>query len=255
MADKLPAIMFYPGDWLQDSVAGCSLAAQGLWLRMIITAHSSEPYGHLAILVKGVVNPLAPQELARRCGTTVEELMPLLEELRNANVFSEENGIIFSRRMVKDNNLREIRRAAGRKGGNPALLNQKPTTRVKQNTEYEYVNEIEDEKSKEGVQGEIRITATTIPPPIESVITHGVRIMLPEDQCRLFFDHHDARGWKSKGSKIVNWQRAMSTWASNFRSGAFAPTNGNGQAKPRDQKQLMAEAMEIYRKDHPNEQP
>ena len=39
---KLPYIQLYPGDWLRDSVAGCSLAAQGLWLRMMFVMHDSE---------------------------------------------------------------------------------------------------------------------------------------------------------------------------------------------------------------------
>jgi hypothetical protein len=38
---KRPSFQFYPGDWLRDSVAGCSLAAQGLWLRVMILAHDT----------------------------------------------------------------------------------------------------------------------------------------------------------------------------------------------------------------------
>jgi hypothetical protein len=39
-----------------------------------------------------------------------------------------EDGAIFNKRMVDDEKLCKIRREAGKKGGNPALLNQNPTT-------------------------------------------------------------------------------------------------------------------------------
>ena len=42
-----PYVPIYPGDWLQGPVAGCSLAAQGLWLRLKFIMHGCEPYGYL----------------------------------------------------------------------------------------------------------------------------------------------------------------------------------------------------------------
>jgi hypothetical protein len=96
---KLPAIMFYPGDWLRDPVAGCSLAAQGLWFRMMILMHDSEPYGYL--VMNG--SPIPPESIARRCGCTPEQYETLLAELERAGVPSRTSqGIIFSRRMARD---------------------------------------------------------------------------------------------------------------------------------------------------------
>lgn len=100
MGDKLPAFQFYPGDWLRDPVAGCSLSAQGLWLRMMILAHDSERYGYLS--VNGL--PIPSEALARRCSCdSLAQYTLLLAELDAANVPSRTpEGIIFSRRMVKD---------------------------------------------------------------------------------------------------------------------------------------------------------
>jgi hypothetical protein len=96
---KLPAIQFYPGDWLRDSVAGCSIAAQGLWLRMMFLMHDSERYGYLQQNGK----PIPSDSIARRCGCTPEEYLSLLSELDDAGVFSRSSdGIVFSRRMVRD---------------------------------------------------------------------------------------------------------------------------------------------------------
>lgn len=96
---SLPSIQLYPGDWLRDTVAGCSLAAQGLWLRMMFMAHDSERYGYL--MQNG--QPIPADSIARRCGCTTQEYLSLLDELDRAAVPSRTpEGIIFSRRMVRD---------------------------------------------------------------------------------------------------------------------------------------------------------
>ena len=104
MPGKLPYIQFYPGDWLRDNVSGCSLAAQGLWLRLMILGHDSDRYGYLAM--DGL--PMQRESIARRAGCSLAELDSLLAELDAARVPSRTpEGIIFSRRMVRDANARE----------------------------------------------------------------------------------------------------------------------------------------------------
>lgn len=115
---KLPAIQFYPGDWLRDDVAGCSLGAQGLWLRMMILMHDSDRYGYLA--KNGV--PIPPATIAQRCGTSLEQYTTLLAELDTHGVPSRtDDGTIFSRRMVRDAKAREEARTYGKLGGNPRI--------------------------------------------------------------------------------------------------------------------------------------
>jgi hypothetical protein len=100
---KLPAIQLYPGDWLKDDIAGCSIAAQGLWLRMMFVMHESERYGHL----QKNSSPIPPEAVARRCGVTLEQYDALLSELSRAGVPSiNDDGILYSRRMVRDASLR-----------------------------------------------------------------------------------------------------------------------------------------------------
>lgn len=117
--DKLPAFMFYPKDWLGDDIAGCSLAAQGLWLRMMLVMHFSKRYGYLEL--DGV--PMSPESIAFRCGArSLDEYTTLLSELDRAGVPSKtNNGTIYSRRMVRDARKRLIAKQNGKKGGNPKL--------------------------------------------------------------------------------------------------------------------------------------
>lgn len=97
---KLPAIMLYPGDWLQDEIARCSLGAQGLMLRLMFLAHGSTRYGYL-VNADGSAIPLG--SIAQVCGCTPEQCQSLLDELDSVGKLNRTaDGIIFIRRMVRD---------------------------------------------------------------------------------------------------------------------------------------------------------
>lgn len=115
---KLPCIHLYPGDWLRDHISGCSLAAQGLLIRMLFIMHDSERYGYLCVNGKAMTDEF----VARRCGTSVAEYSALLAELDRVKVLSRTgDGILFSRRMVKDAKLSSARAKVGAIGGKSSL--------------------------------------------------------------------------------------------------------------------------------------
>jgi len=127
---KRPAFQFYPADWRKDpALSTCSLAARGLWIELICVAHESDAYGVLSINGK----PMNIQQIARSVGESPAVVSKLLAELEQSNVFSrDDQGSIYSRRMVKDEHIRDIRANAGRLGGNPDLLKQKDKQTSKQ---------------------------------------------------------------------------------------------------------------------------
>jgi hypothetical protein len=111
---------FWPQDWQSDpGLRSCSLAARGLWIECIALMHRAEPYGHL--MVNGIVP--TSKRLAGIVGASERDVARLLLELDEAGVFSvNENGVIFSRRMVRDGNASQEGRDAvakrwGKKGG------------------------------------------------------------------------------------------------------------------------------------------
>ena len=121
---KRPAFMFYPGDWLRDTaLMSCSMSAQGLWIKMICLMHEGTPYGHLKVNNKVIL----PESLARMTGLTSTEIKGYLEELEEAGVFSRDGECIVSRRMIRDEEIRNKRAEGGKMGGNPALMPQKET--------------------------------------------------------------------------------------------------------------------------------
>ena len=113
-----PWMKWYPSDWRSDpGLRCCSLAARGLWVEMLCVMHEAPRRGYLLV---GNSAP-TPQQLAVISGSSIKETNRLLAQLMEAGVFSVEDGIIYSRRMVRDEKQRVIDRENGRKGGNPKL--------------------------------------------------------------------------------------------------------------------------------------
>ena len=116
---KRPSFQFYPADWLRDTaLRSCSMGARGLWIDMICYMHEGNPYGHLKVGNKVIL----PTNLASMAGSALQDVNGWLDELGQSGVFDLlPDGTIFSKRMVRDESLREIRAAGGKLGGNPAL--------------------------------------------------------------------------------------------------------------------------------------
>lgn len=102
-----PWIKFYPRDWRGDqALRAVSIAARGLWMECLCIMHEAKPYGHLMLNGK----PVEGDTLSRMTGVPVDEVSALLAELRQAGVLSvTSKGVVFSRRMVRDNSRREQR--------------------------------------------------------------------------------------------------------------------------------------------------
>ncbi len=117
---KRPAFQFYPADWRKDAaLQSCSLAAQGLWVNMLCIAHECEPYGHLTINGRAMTEA----QIARLVGVSLRECERAIAELVLAGVVSRTDetadcgeGVFYSRRMVRDEDVRN-RRAEGGKAG------------------------------------------------------------------------------------------------------------------------------------------
>ncbi len=108
---------------------------------LLAIMHAGEPYGHLTI--SG--NPIDTATLARMVGTTPAKVRKLTAELEARNVFSRtELGVIYSRRMVRDEHIRNVRSEAGKLGGNPNLIEgNQDKQRVKPQVNQQVKQEVE----------------------------------------------------------------------------------------------------------------
>lgn len=109
---KWPAYQHYPGDFERDLAAN-SLAAQGLWIRMLGWMHQNEAHRGFLELPNG--QPMTDKQIALRVGRSVREVRPLIEELKNFGVFSvTPSGALYCRRMARETYISEVRRAAAK---------------------------------------------------------------------------------------------------------------------------------------------
>jgi hypothetical protein len=116
---KLRWAKLWWSDWENDpALRLCSLAAQGLWMRLLCLAANADPYGH--VLVAG--KPPTIAQIARIVGAQGSQVRLLVTELERNGVLSRsDRGAIVSRRMVRDGAEHAIKSQAGSLGGNPAL--------------------------------------------------------------------------------------------------------------------------------------
>lgn len=86
--------------WLSDpGLSCCSPAARGVWMDLLAAAHKGDPPGHVTIDGRA---PSMPQ-LAKIARCSSRSLPKLLDELEQNGVFSRtDEGVIYSRRMVRD---------------------------------------------------------------------------------------------------------------------------------------------------------
>lgn len=109
--------------WWQDyerdpALRLCSLAAQGLWMRLLCLMHEADPYGYLCVNHR----PLHTRQLAQMLGVAERQIQRLMAELREAGVYSTTpEGLVFCRRLLRDKAASDLGAQWGRTGGNPRL--------------------------------------------------------------------------------------------------------------------------------------
>ena len=138
---KLPAFQFYPGDWLKDpALRAASSGARGLWIDMLCLMWESQPRGYLQTPTGA---PLTDEQIARMTGNcSLEDVRGWLAELESLGVFSRtSSGVIYSRRLVREERKRVLCREAGKRGGNPTLT-APPTRTVKGEAKGEAKGEV-----------------------------------------------------------------------------------------------------------------
>ena len=232
---KLPAIQFYPGDWHKDQgVQALDLAQRGAWFELLLMMHDSDERG--VLLVNG--QPMPDAVIARRLGLDNQTANQILTTLLTYGVASRRtsDGALFCRRMVKDENLRRVRTEAGKKGGNPHLLNQKPkqkaTTRVKQIPTPSFSSSITTSVLEREAANTAPLVSTAekkvekptgkrpkggVPPTLAEVRDYAAA-QYPDSadaqtEAATFHDHYESNGWRVSGKTLMaDWRASFRNW-------------------------------------------
>ena len=131
-----PSTRWFFNDW--DNEPGmkfCSLAAQGLWFKMLGLAARSREYGVVLIGDHPSLRTDLPALLAPSCGETVETIGKLVDDLITFKVAAVDGrGRVINRRMVREAKeeadriaLSAARSAAGRADARTSMANSRQT--------------------------------------------------------------------------------------------------------------------------------
>lgn len=223
---KMPAFQFYPADWRKDpGVQSLSFHDRGVWFEILCLMHESEQRGKLMIGGR----PMPDSALARLLGLDKQNLTTTLTTLLDFGVASrdEESGALVSRRMVRDEILRKIRKDAGKKGGNPRLVNQNPTTPVNQNptTHLKQNPTPSSSSSPSGIlERDIDAGAEVRRPSLEQALSAAAQIGVTPEMADEWWNAREGSEWMKGtgggGTTPVgsNWRADLKTYASRMAS-------------------------------------
>jgi hypothetical protein len=114
---------FFWNDWQNDQALKlCPLAAQAIWMRCLCVCAQATKRGYL--LVDGIKPTDA--DLAKLFGCTAEEVATNLAIIKAKNVCGvTRDGILYSRRMIREAKKKAASRKGGKKGGQTTHRNKK----------------------------------------------------------------------------------------------------------------------------------
>ena len=120
--------MFYPSDWHNDlKVQSLTALERYIWFELILVMHVAEERGKL------ILNdaPMDAKWLAKKIRIKAITMKKALQKFcQNGVAYTDNKGIIYNKRMVEDERIRQLRAAAGKLGGNPNLVNQNSEARL-----------------------------------------------------------------------------------------------------------------------------
>jgi hypothetical protein len=181
---------------------------------MICFMHEGTPYGYLKVNRKVIL----PGNLAVMVGVNLQDAERLLAELEECGVFErDEEGCIYSKRMVRDESLRNARAQGGKLGGNPALV--KGKVNLKDNPKVEN----EDKQKPTPSSSSSSSSSKFIIPSLEEITEYIRSISANVDPVK-FHSHYESNGWMVGKNKMKSWKAAITTWNTTAKP-TTRPTN------------------------------
>jgi hypothetical protein len=241
---------------------------RGIWFEILCLMHESDERG--VLLLNG--KPMPEDALCRLLGLDKQILTTALTKIVAYGVAKEreEDGAIFSKRMVHDEHIRQVRKNAGFKGGNPLLLNQKSTTGVKQKSTPSSSSSSSTSSSEERIgallsfgsemteserlssEGKfLDALSVRIDLDTESITRITKDMFLPISCFENYLQNRAAEKWRTKQGNAIdreNWIGDLKRFASNWA--LYDKSENAPQQAPRPIKRLPANwreiAQEIY---------
>lgn len=229
---KLPSFQFYPGDWMKDpALRSVGYAARGLWADMLCLMHESVRRGYLQ---HETGKPVTTEQIARMTGGSLGEVSQLLQELEDSGVFSRsEHGTIYSRRIVREEQVRKKQIEYGKQGGNPALMGGvKGGDKVKANPKItpSVSSSSSVSSAKEKTDG--RAPKVFTKPTAAEVTAYAKTIGYTLNGAD-FVNKYESIGWVvgKNRTPMKDWQAVVRTWKGNEASTPAAKADDAAQIR------------------------
>lgn len=204
---KQPYIPLYTGDYLKDTRM-LTLEVRGAWVDIMILMWVSEEKG----TITGTLDEFA---LALGCSfKKANTIIGILRDKKICDFTVLANGHLklSSRRMLRDIEIKEVRKKAGSLGGNPNLVNQKSTS--PKNFGYpssDNDNEVVLDLNKKEPLSKLRIFESIFTDEIyieQLVMTHkGKDIKQAFEEC---YTHHSNA--PNPPQEFWEWRQKLNTW-------------------------------------------
>jgi len=225
---KLPALQFYTGDWRKDPcVQALDHEHKGVWIDLLCILNETEDRGRL-VLPSGT--PMPDRAIARNLGIDEAKWKQIRSTLLALGVASEdEDGVLYNRRIVRDEAVREARRRSGALGGK-ASGRKRTASKDQANKEANPRSSVSSSTSTSTSVGKrSKKRAHQLPEGWAPNDQHRERAATEGVDCdreaEKFRFHHEARG-----SLFVSWDRAFTTWL--LKASEFQGNNGS-RPRPR----------------------
>lgn len=124
MSKQMPYIKFYGRDWLGDHLLRIvPPEVRGVWIDLLAAMSMAEPYGHLAVNGR----PMEDAHAARLVGIPLADYLAALGQIEGNGIASRTpEGVLYSRRLVREHAAYTAASDYGRRGGNPILTPHTP---------------------------------------------------------------------------------------------------------------------------------
>jgi hypothetical protein len=220
---KPPAFQFYPSDWQRD-MDDYPLEIEGAWIRICCRLYWS-----------GGVATKTLEEWSRILREKPRKTLLIFDFFLAKNICDlvNQNGsiTITSRRIVRDEHIRNIRRLSGSMGGNPILKKtENEENLVNQTVNQKPTPSSSSSSSPSPSPKDIKDFRHTIPPEIDDVKRYCDKRGNLVD-AEKFFDFYSAKGWMVGMNKMKDWQAAIRTWEKDNRNGDSGGYSPEGRPK------------------------
>jgi len=212
-----PYLPLYVDDFANDEkLLDCSASATGVYIRLMCLMHKSESYGKVLLKQKykrteNVASNFS-KFLSRFMPYSSEEIESSIIELLDADVIQIKGDTMLQKRMVRDNELSEIRASAGKRGGkttqsklklfdsNIAKAKDVPNAGLDMGIEYD--------KKK------VVVKKVFVAPTMEEVKSYFSENGFKADAGEKAWKYYDTASWHdSTGKPVKNWKQKMqSVW-------------------------------------------